>query len=125
MNGPSYFEIQADDLKRAINFYKKIFGWKFTEAPSLPVEYWRIETDGSRGGIMKRPAQKPSPEQGTNAYVCSMQVDDFDQTSAEILNNGGIVALPKFAVFGVCWQGYFLDTEGNTFGLFQVDSEAK
>jgi len=25
---------------------------------------------------------------------------------------------------GVCWQGYFLDTEGNTFGVFQPDSSA-
>jgi uncharacterized protein len=26
---------------------------------------------------------------------------------------------------GTCWQGYFIDTEGNTFGIFQVDEEAK
>jgi predicted enzyme related to lactoylglutathione lyase len=25
---------------------------------------------------------------------------------------------------GVCWQGYFLDTEGNTFGIFQPDQSA-
>jgi hypothetical protein len=34
------------------------------------------------------------------------------------------VALAKFAVPGVCWQGDFLDTEGNTFGIFQPDANA-
>jgi len=38
----------------------------------------------------------------------------------KILSLGGKTALPKFAVPGVCWQGYFIDTEGNTFGLFQL-----
>ena len=41
-----YFEIQADDLDRAINFYGKVLGWKFSEAKGLPVRYWRIMADG-------------------------------------------------------------------------------
>jgi predicted enzyme related to lactoylglutathione lyase len=125
MNSVAYFEIQADDTKRAVNFYTEAFGWKFTEQPGLPVEYWRIETDGPRGGLLKRPAARPAPEQGTNAFVCSIQVENFDQMSEKLLSLGAQIALPKFAVPGVCWQGYFLDTEGNTFGLFQPDPEAK
>lgn len=35
------------------------------------------------------------------------------------------VALLQFAVPGICWRGYFIDSEGNTFGLFQVDETAK
>ena len=27
-------------------------------------------------------------------------------------------------VEGRCWQGYFFDTEGNTFGIFEVDGKA-
>ena len=121
---PSYFEIQVDDTKRAAKFYAQVFGWKFEEAPGLQVEYWRITTSGPRGGLLKRPARAPSPGQGTNAFVCSMQVDDFDKIAKNILNQGGAVALPKFAVPRVCWQGYFLDTEGNTFGIFQPDASA-
>jgi hypothetical protein len=26
---------------------------------------------------------------------------------------------------GVCWQGYFLDTESNVFGIFQPDPAAR
>jgi predicted enzyme related to lactoylglutathione lyase len=54
-----------------------------------------------------------------------MQVTDFDATAKAILKNGGQVALAKFAVPGTCWQGYFLDPEGNAFGLFQPDDSAK
>ena len=125
MNTPSYFEIQADDTKRAMKLYGEVFGWKFTEAPGLPVEYWRIETEGAKGGLLKRPMKTPPPMHGTNAYVCSMEVENFDATAQKILSLGGIVALPKFAIPGKCWQGYFLDTEGNTFGIFQVDPQAQ
>jgi|SRR6266481_3300499 len=125
MKGPSYFEIQADDMKRASAFYADIFGWKFTKTEGLPVEYWRIETDGPRGGLLKRPAKTPPSEYGANAFVCSMEADDFDRTAQKIVHLGGKVALSKFAVPGVCWQGYFVDTENNVFGIFQPDTEAK
>ncbi len=42
-----------------------------------------------------------------------------------ILQNGGQVALPKFAIPGRCWQGYFLDLDSNTFGIFEGDEKAK
>ncbi|MDB4939811.1 MAG: lactoylglutathione lyase [Candidatus Doudnabacteria bacterium] len=124
MNAPSYFEIQVEDTQRAVNFYQEIFGWKFTKDENIPIEYWRIETEGARGGLLKRPVSKPTPS-GTNAFVCSMEVKGFDSVSEKILQLGGQIALPKFAVMGVCWQGYFLDTEGNTFGLFEPDLQAK
>jgi len=125
MNAPAYFEIQADDTIRATSFYREIFGWKFQKVEGLPVEYWLIETEGPRGGLLKRPAKTPPPQHGTNAFVCSMEVANFDETAAKVAQQGGIVALPKFAVPGVCWQGYFIDTEGNTFGIFQPDASAK
>ena len=125
MNGPSYFEIQADNVQRASAFYAQIFGWKFTRVEGLPVEYWRIETEGPRGGLLQRPAPPPPPQSGTNAFVCSMEVENFDAAAQSILGHGGKVALPKFAVPGTCWQGYFLDTEGNTFGIFEVDAQAR
>ena len=124
MNTVSYFEIQADDPVKTVKFYTDIFGWKFFKDTTLPIEYWQIQTAGINGGLLKRPAPRPQGMQGTNAYVCSMQVKDFDKTAEKILKSGGQVALEKFAVPGKCWQGYFLDPEGNTFGLFEVDENA-
>ena len=125
MNSVGYFEIQADDPERAVRFYESVFGWRFTREPAIPIPYWRIQTEGARGGLLKRPAPAPPQGTGTNAFVCSIEVRDFDATAGAIASGGGIVAMPKFAVPGVCWQGYFVDPDGNTFGLFQPDPSAK
>ncbi len=125
MNSISYFEIQASDPQKLITFYHNVFGWKFTKEELLPIEYYHIQTDGITGGLMKRPLKVPPPEVGTNAFTCSIQVDDFDKTAELILTNGGEIALAKFAIPGKCWQGYFIDTDNNVFGLFQVDQDAK
>ena len=85
MNSPAYFEIQADDPEQAIRFYTDVFGWKFTKQMGLPTDYWRIQTERVGGGLLRRPASAPPPQSGTNAYVCSMEVKDFDATAAIIL----------------------------------------
>mgnify|MGYP001615654536 CR=1 FL=1 len=132
MNRVVHFEIQADNTKRAIKFYKNVFNWNFEEWKGSPSEYWMIMTadkdskdPGINGGLLKRPAKTPPQECGTNSYVCTVQVDDFDKTAKKIKKAGGIVAMPKFAIPKMAWQGYFLDTEGNTFGIHQADENAE
>ncbi len=124
MNTIGYFEIQSSNPVRDIEFYKNIFSWKFIKEEFVPIEYYRIETNSINGGLLKRPAKTPSTQMGTNAYVCSIQVENFDQTNELILKNGGQVALPKFGIPGRCWQGYFIDLDNNTFGIFEVDENA-
>jgi len=124
MNAIGYFEIQSDNPSAAVAFYTDVFGWIFERDAGLPIEYWRARTPGMDGAILKRPTPAPPVHTGTNAYVCSIQVDDFDLTADRILQSGGQVALEKFAVPGKCWQGYFIDLDGNTFGVFEVDEKA-
>lgn len=94
------------------------------------MEYWMVttgpreEAGGINGGIVRRPCPAPSEGQASNAYVCTIVVDAFDQAATDILNAGGKIAMPKFALKGMAWQGYFIDTEGNTFGLHQADTNA-
>ena len=61
------------------------------------------------------------------AYVTLFLVQYWDVTSVaeKIKKAGGKVALPKHALTGIAWQGYFIDTEGNTFGVHQPDKNAK
>lgn len=124
MDAIAYFEIHVDRPEVAIEFYSQAFGWKFTLAEGFPIPYWRIETSGIRGGMLQRPVPAPPLGSGTNAFICSVEVADFDAVAEKILRLGGQVALPKFAVPGLCWQGYFIDPAGNTFGLFQPDESA-
>ena len=125
MNTIAFFEIQASEPGKLIAFYKSIFGWNFIKEEFVPIEYYRIETEGMYGGLLKRPAKVPPPECGTNSFTCSIQVKNFDLTAELILKQGGQVALPKFAIPGRCWQGYFMDLDRNIFGIFEVEEAAK
>ena len=102
-----------------------MFEWKFIREEFVPIEYYRIETQGINGGLLKRPAKVPPTECGTNAFTCSIEVENFDNTAQLILQNGGQTAMPKFAIPGRCWQGYFVDLDNNVFGIFEVDKNAK
>jgi len=147
MNRVVHFEIQAENLERAMKFYKDVFGWEYVKWLDNP-PYWGImtgstpsknsgqasspqagakkkEEPGINGGFLTRPNKTPPPEYGTNAFVCTIQVEDYDAAAKKIAKAGGKVALPKFAIAGMAWQGYYIDTEGNTFGIHQPDEMAK
>ena len=114
MTALTYFEIQSSNPEREVKFYSEVFSWTFTKVEGLPIH----------GGLLERPAKIPPTHCGTNAFTCSFEVADFDQTAEKILALGGQVAMEKFAIPNKCWQGYFLDADNNTFGLVQVDPSA-
>ncbi len=126
MNTIIYFEIQAQDPAKAATFYKNVFGWEFAKDNLIPIDYYRLtNATGITGAILKRPADTPPTHCGTNAFTCSIEVENFDETSQKILAGGGQIAMEKFAIPGRCWQGYFLDIDNNVFGVFQADENAK
>ena len=125
MNNIAYFEIQSSNPERDVKFYSEVFGWKFTKVEGLPIQYYQIETSNIHGGLLERPAQTPPTHCGTNAFTCSIEVENFDETAEKILALGGQVAMDKFAIPNKCWQGYFIDQDHNTFGLVQVDENAQ
>lgn len=124
-----HFEIHADDVDRARRFYGDVFGWTFEDySPVTGDVYWGVVTGpedspGISGGLLRRPV--PRADGGPNAFVCTVQVDDYDATEERILAAGGAVAVPKVALTGMAWQGYYLDPEGNTVGIHQPDPEAR
>lgn len=107
-----------------------MFGWSFEDYSELTGStYWGIVTgpEGQpciNGGLLPRPVPAPAVGQGMNESACTVEIDAYDETERRILDAGGQVALPKMALSGMAWQGYCLDTEGNTFGIHQPDSEA-
>ncbi|HQA78002.1 MAG TPA: hypothetical protein PLL50_06565 [Propionicimonas sp.] len=74
---------------------------------------------------MQRQGPNPAPGAPVQGGVLTLGSGDFDETSGKILAAGGTVAVPKAALPGMAWQGYFLDTEGNVFGVHQPDPEAR
>jgi predicted enzyme related to lactoylglutathione lyase len=89
MNTIAYFEIQSSNPEREASFYRTVFGWKISKDVSMPIEYYRIETDDIQGALLERPADVV-PMSGTNAFTCSIEVANFDETAKIILANGGI-----------------------------------
>lgn len=129
MSRPIHFEIHAADVARACEFYSTVFGWAFEDwSEYAGMAYMGATTGeegqpGINGAIMARmPGQEPT---GINGAVLTLGSADYDADHERILAAGGAVALPKSALPGMAWQGYYLDTEGNVFGVHQPDPEAR
>lgn len=126
-----HFEIHVDDMDRARKFYGEVFGWAFedwSEFAGMP--YFGAVTGGEdepgiNGALMQRQSPPPESNQPLNGYACTIGVENYHAIEEKILNNGGVVALPKYALPGMAWQGYYKDTEGNIFGIHQPDANAK
>jgi predicted enzyme related to lactoylglutathione lyase len=116
-----HFEIHADDVKRASDFYKKAFGWKIQKWNG-PLEYMLVmtgdeKTPGIDGGIMQRT--------GPNSVWNTIDVKDLDVAIKKIEKAGGKVVDPKREVPQGGWMAYCQDTEGNIFGVMQAMPGAK
>lgn len=132
-----HFEIPADDVERAIDFYTKTFGWqinKFDMPPNSSTggdPYYGVittETDDQHmatkpgtinGGLMKR----VNAEHVFSNYI---QVDEIEDAIKDITENGGTILMPKTEIApGMGWIASFKDTEGNFMGLHQMSPEMK
>ncbi|MFJ7977050.1 VOC family protein [Peribacillus sp. JNUCC 23] len=126
-----HFEIHVDDMERAKKFYGEVFGWSFqnwSDYAGMPY-FGAVTGDENEpridGALMQRQSAPPEANQGLNAFACTMGVENYDLTETKIIENGGQVAMPKYALPGMAWQGYYMDTEGNIFGIHQPDVNAK
>jgi hypothetical protein len=117
-----HFDLPADDPKRTKMFYEKLFNWKFKLVPEM--QYYLIETtdldgkNGVGGGMGKR----GSPEQRITNFIGVESVDDY---LAKVETLGGKVMQPKMVVPGRGYLAVCLDTEGNTFGLWEENKDSK
>ena len=117
----SHFDIPADDPKRAQKFYKEVFGWKFKKWDG-PMDYWMAKTGtkepGIDGGMSKR---MPGQIGMTN----TIDVPSIEKFSKKIMENGGQLIIPKMAIPKVGWFAQCMDTEGNMFGIIEIDEKAE
>jgi predicted enzyme related to lactoylglutathione lyase len=121
MPRPVHFELPADDPERSVRFYEQVFGWKIQKWDG-PMEYWLVTTGetgeiGIDGGIYRR---DPNFEGQCN----TIGVEDLDASVAAVEAGGGKLLRPKSPVPGMGWLAYCLDTEGNPFGMMQMDPSA-
>lgn len=121
-NRPIHFELGVVEPERAVKFYESVFGWKSMKWDG-PMPYWLVTTGpegepGINGGIMIHQDAQPRT-------VNTIGVESVDDFAAKVTAAGGQVVAPKMAIPGIGWQAYCLDTEGNLFGIHQMDANAK
>jgi predicted enzyme related to lactoylglutathione lyase len=130
MNRPVHFEMHVENPERAMAFYKAMFGWDFQKYGSPAFDYWLVTTGkdapGINGGMMRRMTKgQPKADTPVIAFVCTVDVANIDNSMQAATKAGAKPALPKNAIPGVGWTAYFKDSEGNVFGLYQDDKNAK
>jgi hypothetical protein len=117
-----HFEIGADDPKRAMAFYEKVFGWKHQKYEGGNMDYWLI-TAGDKDEPGINGAIQPRTEMA-QSVINTIMVESIDDTIKKISKNGGKILVPKMEIPKVGVMVYFQDTEGNIFGAMQPDPNA-
>jgi hypothetical protein len=117
----THFDINAKDIQRAMEFYSKVFGWRF-EKWDGPVDYWLCTTGSEGSGIDGGFALKD--ERSPPMYF-TLDVDGIDDYVTRVEANGGKVLQGKMAIPGMGWFAMVRDTEGIPFGLMEEDHTAE
>jgi predicted enzyme related to lactoylglutathione lyase len=117
-----HFEIPADDIDRAREFYREAFGWTMNPIPDMGytiVQTGEADANGRpaesgfiNGGMLTRQGPVTSP-------VVTIEVDDIDAALPAVEKLGGSVARATMAVGDMGFAAYVVDTEGNVIGLWQ------
>ena len=116
-----HFEIPANNTERAVNFYRKAFGWKIENYGNM--DYWLVSTgEDKEPGINGAIAEKDQTHPTT---INTVSVQSYDEALKKIKEAGGEILTPKMTVPAVGYMAYCKDTEGNIFGMMQTDPNAK
>jgi predicted enzyme related to lactoylglutathione lyase len=118
-----HFEIPADDVKRALDFYRTVFGWELNPLPGI--DYTRLLTVRiEHNAVAQRPFEVNGAIVERNSEVrgpvVTISVSDMDDTLERIPKVGGRVVMGKKEFGKRGYTAYFQDTEGNVMGLWQV-----
>ena len=118
-----HFDIPAENIKRAKNFYEKLFDWKIEPVPG-PMEYYNITTKDEKGkeGIAGGIGQRELSEQKITNFIGVSSINEYIK---KIENLGGKILMPKTTIPGFGYLATFIDTEGNTLGIWETDTTSQ
>jgi predicted enzyme related to lactoylglutathione lyase len=119
-----HFEIPADDVGRAQKFYEDIFGWHANPMPEMSYTIFHTGPTNDKDGMIKEPGfinggmMKRSEEIKTP--VITINVTDIEEVAKQIEAKGGKMLKGKQPVGNMGFSAYFIDSEGNVVGLWQM-----
>ena len=117
-----HFDIPSDNPERAQKFYQDVFGWEFAKWDG-PMEYWMVktgesDTPGINGGLARRMT-------GQIGMINTIDIPSIDEYIIKIQSNGGQILVPKMEIPGVGHYATCMDTEGNIFGIIQMNQNTR
>lgn len=124
-----HFEIYGDDPEKLAGFYKDLFGWGFDSVPGMDYRFVKtVPTDANGmptapGGINGGLTTRPMPE--ARFWLNYVDVQSVDTSLDRAQQLGATAIRGKTAVPGMGWFAIVSDPQGNPFGLWQTDSNAK
>ena len=109
-----HFEINANDYKKAQDFYRSVFDWDINEHEGMSYALVEPGRDKSIGGGIGpvQAGQQPS----VTFYIT---VDDIDAYLAKVEKAGGKTVLPQTPIPNVGACALFSDLDGNVLGLYK------
>ena len=125
MDGVVHFEIPAEDLDRAQQFYAAAFGWEshtmpmgegthYTTVTTIPVDPTTMmptQPGAINGGLVQR-------SEAMSAPIVTIGVASIDDALTNVTSSGGSIVVPRTEVSGGAFA-YFNDSEGNLMGLWE------
>ena len=122
-NAISWFEIPAEDLDRAQQFYEAIFGIEMIpmEMPDFKMRMFPLEDMNGVGGalVYGEGFYKPSATDGALLYLNGSP--DVQNILNKVEDAGGKIVIPKTQIspeYG--FMAVITDTEGNRIGLHSM-----
>jgi predicted enzyme related to lactoylglutathione lyase len=112
-------ELATHDLPAAIEFYSKLFGWKFEQAKTTTMEYKEIHLKDMAVGGMMAIDENWGPTPPPSNWTTYIAVDNADETAAKITENGGTVRVPPFDAPGVGRMSMVSDPSGANLAIIQ------
>jgi predicted enzyme related to lactoylglutathione lyase len=113
-----HFELLAADADRAQSFWSGLFGWQIGGSVMEGFDYRMFQAADDQGGAIY-----PSEDKPGSGPVVYFDTDDIDASVAKVRELGG-TADDKQPVPSQGWFAACRDTEGNSFSLWQPDSNA-
>ena len=123
-----YFQIPSDDIERSKEFYNQLFGWKIDKFPesNTPegMENWTVTTTDDKGenALVGVISKRQMPQQQITNFIDVKSVGEY---SSKVEKLGGKVVVPKTAVPGMGYYAVCVDTENNSFGIFESNESAE
>ncbi len=107
-NQISYIELTAHDLESTKDFYKTIFGWKFTD---YGTEYTSFSESGVHGGF------KITDDKIVNGILVVLYHEDLSAIKEKIVAAGGKISVDIFTFPGGS-RFHFMDPSGNELAVW-------